>query len=50
MQEYTSSDIPQFSNLTSKMENSVFKIWFKMKSIAVEGKCFFSSQNHFREH
>ena len=24
MQEYTSSDIPQLSNLTSKMENSVF--------------------------
>ena len=24
MQEYTSSDIPQFSNLTPKTENSVF--------------------------
>ena len=47
---YTSSDIPQFSNLTSNMENSVFKIWFKMKSVAIEGKCFFCSQNHFREH
>ena len=32
------------------MENSVYKIWFKMKSVAIEGKCFFCSQNHFREH
>ena len=32
------------------MENSVFEIWFKMKSIAIEGKCFFCSQNNFREH
>ena len=44
------SDISQFSNLTSNMETSVLKIWFKMKSIAIEGKCFFCSQNHFREH
>ena len=32
------------------MENSVFEIWFEMKSIAIEGKCFFCSQNNFREH
>ena len=44
------NNISQFSNLTSNMENSVLKIWFKMKSIAIEGKCFFCSQNHFREH
>ena len=42
---------PNFQTLhPNYMENSVLKIWFKMKSIAIEGKCFFCSQNHFREH